>query len=407
MNISKASRSAAALLLAAGLAGCGTLPHDGPSSRSAPRDAAREGARYALVDLTYAATQMIAAHPAPALAGLLNESSTARSDLIAAGDRLTVSVFEPGVNGLFSTVMSAAAQGGPAPPTVSIPALSPGAQAPVNGVSSQALPLVVGSDGFLRVPFADKVRVAGLTPEQAATAIQQALRGRAVDPQVTVAVVSSRASSVSVVGEVRTPGRFQLAPYNDRLLDLLAEAGGPAKSVPDLAIMVYRGDKSAEAPLSLLMSDPAQNIRLAPEDRILLLHRPRKYSTFGAFLKNDQIAMEDDRLTLADAISKAGGLDTRSADGASVLLFRFERPEVAQALGVTLPPTAKGVPVIYRLNFLKPESMFVAGSFNMEPSDLLYVSRSDITEIKKFFDLVNSVTQIGYNVRITTGLDVP
>jgi polysaccharide export outer membrane protein len=258
------------------------------------------------------------------------------------------------------------------------------------------------------VPFAGKVHVAGLRPEEAAAAIRRALLGRAIDPQVTVAVVESRANSVSVLGEVRQPGRFQLAPHNERLLDLLALAGGPAKPAPDLLLALDRGTLRAEAPLSLVMDDPNQNIRLAPEDRVLLLDRPRTFSMFGAFSQpNTTQPMLDNRLTLADAISRGGALDTLSANAAQVFLFRFERPEVAQALGVTLPAAAKGVPIVYRLNFRKAEGMFVAHNFEIQPEDLVYVPRSDVYEVAKFFNLVNSVTQIGYNARVTTSSGVP
>ena len=58
--------------------------------------------------------------------------------------------------------------------------------------------------------------------------------------------------------------------------------------------------------------------------------------------------------------------------------------------------------MVYRLNFRKSESLFVANNFDIRPDDILYVPRSDITEAKKFFDLINSVTQIGYNVRVTS-----
>jgi polysaccharide export outer membrane protein len=270
------------------------------------------------------------------------------------------------------------------------------------GASPMLPKLVVDSDGDVAVPFAGSVHVAGLRPAQAAEVIRRALRGRAVDPQVTVTVLQSHANAVTVIGEVQHAGHFPLSAHNDRLIDALAAAGGPTKPVADLSVAVYRGALHAEAPLSLVMSDSAQNIRLAPEDQVRILDRPKKYNVFGAFGKVDQNLIEYDNPTLADAISHAGGLDTYSAASASVLVFRFERPEVAAALGVTIPSAAKGVPIIYRLNFRKPDRLFVANNFDIQSDDLLYVPRSDITEAMKFFNLVDSVTQIGYNARVST-----
>jgi polysaccharide export outer membrane protein len=385
-------RAASAVVLLLALGGCSILPHDGPSIESVPRHAAHAGhpaALYGLVDLNYGVTQQIAAHPPVALAGLAHDSSGAPNDLIAEGDAVGVSVFEAGGGGLFGRMPTST------PTTESIQLASGGSQ--------QTLPrLIVDADGDLVIPFAGPVHVAGLRPGEAAEVIRQALRKRAVDPQVTVIVLDSRANSVAIIGEVKNAGHILLSPHNDRLIDVLASAGGPTRPPADLAVIVYRGGRYAEASLAAVMNEPDQNIRLAPGDQIRILNRPRKYSTFGALGRDSQALIEDDSLTLASAISRAGGLDTTSAAGQSVLVFRFERPEVAAALGVTRPPTAKGVPVVYRLNFLNPDGMFVANNFEVRSDDLIYVPRSDITEAKKFLDLVNNVTQIVYNVRVTS-----
>ena len=381
-------RAASAVVLLLAVGGCSALPHDGPSTQSVPRQAAHAGhpaALYALVDLNYGVTQQIAAHPPVALAGLAHDSSGAPNDLIAEGDAVGVSVFEAGGGGLF----------GRAPTAESVLLAS--------GDSQQTLPrLIVDADGDLVIPFAGPVHVAGLRPGEAAEVIRQALRKRAVDPQVTVTVLDSRANSVAIIGEVKNAGHILLSPHNDRLIDVLASAGGPTRPPADLAVIVYRGGRYAEASLAAVVSEPDQNIRLAPGDQIRVVDRPRKYSTFGALGRDSQTLIEDDSLTLANAIGRAGGLDTNAAAGQSVLVFRFERPEVAAALGITRPPTVKGVPVVYRLNFLNPDGMFVANNFEVRSDDLIYVPRSDITEAKKFIDLVNTATQIVYNVRVTS-----
>jgi polysaccharide export outer membrane protein len=380
-------RFAFAVVCLLAVAGCSSFPDDGPSTRSVPHEARRSGALYGLVDLNYAATQTIASHPPVALAGLAGATSAAPNDLIAEGDAIAVSVFEVGGGGLFGRASVVTQSDGQV----------------VTGDSQQALPrLIVDAEGNLAIPFAGPVHVAGLRAREAADAIRLALRKRAVDPQVSVTVLESRANSVAIIGQVKNAGHIPLSAHNDRLIDVLASAGGPTKPPADLAVVVYRGGRSAEVPLSALLSQPDQNIRLAPGDQIRVLDRPRKYSTFGAFGRDTQTPIEDENLTLASAISRAGGLDTNSAAGRSVLVFRFERPEIAAALGVTRPPTVKGVPVVYRLNFQNPDGLFVANNFDIRSGDLIYAPRADVTELKKFFDLVNTVTQITYNVSVTS-----
>src|SRR5262249_45280650 len=142
--------------------------------------------------------------------------------------------------------------------------------------------IVVDSRGMLSIPFAGDVRVAGLTPRAASDAIRAALHGRAVDPQVAVTRVESPGGSVTVMGEVRNSGRIMLAPNNDRLLDVIAAAGGITKSPGNIEVVVARGTMNAHESFADLLRNPADNIRLAPRDQVRLLYAARKYSTFGA-----------------------------------------------------------------------------------------------------------------------------
>lgn len=343
-----------------------------------------------MVNLDYAATQAIAATPRPAPIGLVQANSDAPTDLISEGDLLSISVFESGSVSLFGRPTGATGGGTSA-----------------TGSSQDTFPrLIVDQNGAITLPFAGVVEVRGLTANAAGAAIRNALHGRAVDPQVLVNVLSSAENSVSVLGEVRTPGRFPMSAHNDRLLDLIAAAGGSTKSASDVRVVVVRGDQTLSAPLNLLMEDPAQNIRLAPHDQIRLISHERKFSMFGAFGRVTETPIIDERLTLAAAISRGGGLDTYSADNSAVFVFRFERPAVAKALGVLTPASAKGVPVVYRLNMRDPNGFFFANNFEVQPDDMVYVPRASSIGVKKFLDLVSVVTSVTYTAAVT-GANVP
>jgi len=359
--------------------GCSSLSHDGPAARSINQKNAKSE-NYALVDLDYRVAQQVEEAPPAPFSGLLGAGSTAPVDLIAAGDALSVSVFEAGANGIFSRPSELA-----------------------TGNTPQTFPrLVVDSRGALTIPFAGEIHVAGLTPKAASDKIVEALQGRAVDPQVIVTVLDSRANSVSVTGEVHAAGHFVLSASNDRLLDVITSAGGPTRPASDVEVVVVRGDTSARTTYSRLLRDPAQNIRLGPKDQVRLLYRPRKFATFGALLRDAQVPFEDEKVSLANALSRGGGLDLNTANAQGVYVFRFERPAVAQAIGVNLAPTPKGVPVVYRLNLRKPDGLFIASAFEIEPDDIVYVARSDVAEFQSFFNVVNVVSQTTYNVRATS-----
>ncbi|MDE2355292.1 MAG: polysaccharide export protein [Alphaproteobacteria bacterium] len=374
-----------AAAVAASLAGCGNLPDDGPSARTvlesarAPKDGALP-----LANLSFSVTQEIASVPPPPMASLAAFDSRAPNDLIQPGDTLAVSVTEP----------TGAALG----PMADNPGQAGGV-----GTQQQAIPpLLVNPAGSISLPFAGEVHVAGLTSDQAADAVRQAFRGRFADPQVLVTISSTRANTVSVLGDVRNVGRFPIGSHADRLMDVIAEAGGPLKPYQDLDVEIVRGARSATVPMSNIMASAADNIRLAPEDQIRILPDERKFSIFGAFDRPAQEPIIDDHLSLAGAISRSGGLDTFTAANGAVFLFRFERPEVVKALGLQGRETPRGVPMIYRLDMrTNGQAFLIADTFMVRNGDMIYVPRANLVAFNKFMQAVNSIAQASYSAKVT------
>lgn len=374
------------LLTLVALAGCSTLPSDGPTARALNAGSTGQdfAGAYAVVDLDYATVERIKAATPARDGSLAAAGGTAPSDVIAIGDTLAIAVFEPG--GTLFGGQSASGR-----------TSSGGASLP---------PVVVDRNGAAGVPFAGAVPVAGLTGPQAAEAVRRALIGKVGAPQVVVSIAASPSNAVTVLGEVRNPGRAPLSVGADRILDVIAAAGGTARPVEDIEVAVQRDGQTFTAPLSIVTSTFGENIRLTRGDQVNLRLQPRRYSTFGALGAVSQIDMGAGSLPLGAALSRAGGLDTNTADARSVLVFRFERPEVATALGLTQPATVRGVPVVYRLNLADPAGVFTAGNFPVQPDDVLYVPRSGAAEARKFFDFVQSITRVIYDISVTSALSV-
>lgn len=379
------TRKLFALVLAAILSGCSTLPRDGPSGRAVDRGAAldADGADYAIVELNYAASERIRAVPGRYLGSLAAASSTQRVDVIGEGDLLSVAIFEPSGT-LFGGGSSS------------------------DGVRSgnQALPnLVVDRGGTITVPFGGAVRVSGLTTTEAGAAVRRALAGRVGNPQVSVTIAENASNTVTVLGEVKEPGRAPLSVNGDTVLDVIAEAGGAARSIEDIQVEVRRGDQTFSAPMTAVTTDFGENIRLQRGDQVNLVYTPRRFRTFGALGTVSEADMPAGELTLAGALGRAGGLNDNFANARSVLVFRFERPETAQALGITQPPTVRGVPVVYRLNLEEASGFFTAGTFVIQPEDTIYVPRSTAAEVRKFFEFVQQVSRVVYDISVTSALN--
>ena len=380
------TRTAASLMIFALLAGCSTLPRDGPSGSGVVKSAStpeRQG-DYAMVDLDFALSERLKAAPARSFSTLALASSDAPTDIIGVGDTLAVSIFEPS-GSLFGARSSGTS---------------------VQSGNQSLPPLVVDRNGAIAVPFAGSVSVQGMTPAQASAAVRRALIGKVGNPQVIVTLADNASNAVTVLGEVREPGRKPLAANSDRILDVIAAAGGSSRSVYDVTVRIQRGGQTYSAPMSIVTTEFNENVRLQRGDQINLVYQPRRFSSFGAFNAVARTDLPPGPLTLAEALSGVGGLDSNLANAKSVLVFRFERPEVAEALGIQQPSTPRGVPVVYRLNLNEGSGFFIASNFQIEPDDIIYAPRSGAAEARKFFEFVQSVTRVVYDISVTSALNI-
>lgn len=380
------TRTAASLIIVALLAGCSTLPRDGPSGMNVAKGASspeRQG-DYAIVPLDFELSERLKAAPPPSFSTLALASSEAPTDVIGVGDTLAVSIFEP----------SGALFGGGS------------SRDSVRGGNQTLPPLVVNRNGAVPVPFAGDVAVEGLTPAQASAAVRRALIGKVGNPQVIVTVAGNASNAVTVLGEVRNPGRQPLSANHDRILDVIAAAGGSSRSIHDVEVRIQREGRTYSAPMSMVTTEFNENVRLQRGDQVNLVYKPRRFSSFGAFNAVARSELPPGPLTLAEALGGVGGLDSNQANARSVLVFRFERPEVAQALGIQQPATSRGVPVVYRLNLNEGEGFFIASNFQIEPDDIIYAPRAGAAEMRKFFEVVQSITRVVYDVSVTSSLNL-
>jgi polysaccharide biosynthesis/export protein len=170
----------------------------------------------------------------------------------------------------------------------------------------------VRADGTIKFPLIGDIKVAGKSAGEIDDELTRALgKDYLVEPQVTVDVHEYQSQSVTLLGEVRTPGRYVLK-RNMRLVDLLAEAGGPTKEAGS-EILVRRaaadgpGEQFA-VPLEALYqrdSDEA-NLTLHGGDVVTIAERQFFYVK-GEVMRPNGYYLESG-MSLLKAISLAGGL---------------------------------------------------------------------------------------------------
>lgn len=115
----------------------------------------------------------------------------------------------------------------PAPVTAGPSTLRPGdrLQVQVLGHDTIGGELEVRPEGAVVIPQVGQVVARGLTLEQLRVNVTQRLSVVLQNPQVSIVLVSRRLAFVSVLGEVTTPGRYELRD-REGVLDALARAGG-------------------------------------------------------------------------------------------------------------------------------------------------------------------------------------
>lgn len=252
----------------------------------------------------------------------------------------------------------------------------------------------VGPDGAISIPYAGRIAVAGKTPLEVQHTIERLLGPKALDPQAIVMVKRSAANSVSVAGEVIGGARVPLSLGGDRLLQVIAAAGGEKAPLHDTFVQLSRGGVTATVPLAALVSDPAQDIFAEPGDVLTLVRRPQAFSVFGATGRNATITFTSDRLSLSEAMAKAGGLLDDRADPRAVFLFRYEPVDVVRALGQPIATDAQGglSPIVYRLDMNEAKSYFLAHHFAVHDKDVIFVANAEIQPLYYFFQVLTQLT---------------
>ncbi len=192
---------------------------------------------------------------------------------------------------------------------------------------------MVGRDGAISIPYGGRVHVAGTTIRAAQTRIEQSLQGKAIQPQVVINITHAVSTSVTVTGEVVNGARIPLSVRGDRIMDVIAEAGGIRAPVNETYVQLSRGRMTARVPMTRVVSDPRENIYLRPDDVLTLVHDPQTFIVYGAAARNGEISFDAEGITLSQALAKAGGLiDTRS-DVGGVFVIRYEHDGICIRCG--------------------------------------------------------------------------
>jgi polysaccharide export outer membrane protein len=336
------------------LAGCSSMPAFGPEAHTI--DSASQGGQalvqdalpFQVVDIT---ATTLPANPSPRAAFpalFLKQSFRQTEEVIEAGDKLDIRIWEVAEDGLFATA----------------------------GNRETQLSVQVSNTGTIAVPYANAILAHGMTPYELRALLLESYKGRAVEPEITVSITMTEQRSTTVLGSVRNPGRFEIPARGIHLLDLIARAGGTSPDPWEVQVNVQRGSVSASIALVDITERPANNIVILPGDIVNISHHMRRFAVYGGVARPANIEIPVENANLAYLLAEVGGLDDRVAQTQSVYIFR--------------PALAGSSAMAYRFDFSRPDAFLLADAFRLIPTDITYVASADAADFQRFAAVVLS-----------------
>jgi polysaccharide biosynthesis/export protein len=189
---------------------------------------------------------------------------------------------------------------------------------------------VVDSDGSITFPLIGRVQVAGKTTREVEEHLTKLLQPEYLRrAQVSVEIATYRSRSIYVLGEVRTPGRYNIeGPMT--LLEVIANAGSTTSAASNTIIVQrYKDGLAAAVSAPLAPGDSrwaevtrinleelregklSANLLLQDSDMIIVPAAERYY--VSGFVKTPGSFVLRPGMTVRQAVAEAGGLTERGS----------------------------------------------------------------------------------------------
>jgi polysaccharide export outer membrane protein len=372
------SRGATALSLVAVLMGtvsCG-LPRPGPNKSEIYAGSVLNGGDAFVVTVNPRVTRATSVVPALGFSSAFSGAGKMASDIISAGDILSLTVFE---NVKDDPLLGNTGQ-----------RVSNLAQVQVDG------------QGFIFVPYAGRIKAAGQTPEGVRDAITRKLDPQTPDPQVAVVRAAGNGSTVTVAGSVAGQGNFPIEAATRTLTAMISRAGGVAIPPQVAVVRVTRGNRSEKVWLQDLYSNPALDIALRPGDQIVVEQDSRAFTALGATGAQNRVPFTAQTLSALEAIATVGGLNSNLADPTGVFVLRNEPEAIANA--VLGRSDLKGAQrMVYVLDLTQPTGMFEARDFLIRDGDTVYVTEAPFVQWTKTLGAITGSANSANTLATTAG----
>ena len=255
--------------------------------------------------------------------------------------------------------------------------------------------MVVDESGTLFFPYIGKVRVAGSTIAQVRDDLTVQLAKVLQKPQVDVKVVAFRSQKVYVGGEVRNPAVYNITDIPFTLAEAINRSGGFLTTADDSRLLLTRGNRAWTLNFQALMSanNRIGQILLKDGDSLQVPSvQEEPVYLMGELVRPGTMPLLHGRLSLAQAISQAGGILGTSADARSIYVIR--------------QGGATNSVDVFHLDARNPTTMVWADRFALNPRDIVFVDAGTLVRWNRVVSLllptVSAVTGTASDIKFLT-----
>jgi len=259
--------------------------------------------------------------------------------------------------------------------------------------SAESAGNVVGEDGNFYYPYVGVVKAAGKTVEEIRAELSAKLSKYIERVQLDVRVTTYRSQRAYIVGEVNQPGIQLVRDIPLTVLEAINNAGGVTSEADQRSITLSRDDKTYTVNLLALYEggDIRQNVTLQHGDVLSVPDRQFNKvfvlgdTGLGGLVgggRSRSVYMNKGRMTLNEALSEAGSVNSAASDPARIFIFR----------------TGLGEPKIYHFDSKSPDALLLAERFPLQPRDIIFIDRVEgirwnqiIDQIEPTLALVRSI----------------
>lgn len=244
-------------------------------------------------------------------------------------------------------------------------------------------------NGTMFYPYVGRVRVEGMTLDEVRNLITRRLANVINEPQVEVGIAAFNSQKVYISGAVANPGTLPLTIVPMTILDAISAVGGARENADWRNVTLSRNGGEERISLYAMMrqGDMTQNRLLRDGD---LLHVPtmenQNVVVMGQVTRPGTIAIGNERITLTDALGRAGGVNESRAEPSGIFVVRGN------------PPGSEKFATVYQLDIRDATRLLLGTRFPLQPQDVVYVTSAPLARWNSVISLLLPSVSLPGNV---------